>query len=191
MKAEPIEDLNYARTRVLDLIENYKTNVERLKRYYKDETVREWANDFSIAMDAFGTSVEDADKRRSQESGRLINERYNPILLKKPDLERRGESDGARRGEPDLEAIVAWEKAALFSEMDQIKAEVEVVKLLMLQLRDVDYDLISYRYFQGFSVSQVCQTLFFSRSTFYRRHEQIINALALHYHQLFHHHVCL
>ncbi|MDD7592720.1 MAG: helix-turn-helix domain-containing protein [Peptoniphilaceae bacterium] len=154
MTVDPIENLEDARRRVEQLIENYKTNLERLHRYYTDETVREWASAFFARLTPYDVTPE-------------------PEELS---------------GEVPLTDVLELEKKAVFSEMDRLKAEIQVVKLLMLQLPDVDYDLIAYRYFQGYTISQVCQTLFISRSTFYRRHDLILDTLALHYHHLFSRH---
>lgn len=88
--------------------------------------------------------------------------------------------------EDAVEQIMAREKEKILSGYEKMNIEAQLVKLLLLHLSDSDVELLTYRYFEGFSISRVCELMYFSRSTFYRRHDEIIDDLTAYYSSLFH-----
>ena len=79
------------------------------------------------------------------------------------------------------------ERRQFFSTLERLKIEVQLVKLLLLHLSDEDVALLTNRYYKGYSISRVCAEMFFSRSTFYRRHEEILEQLVSYYDAIFPH----
>ncbi|MBY0584892.1 hypothetical protein K5I04_05465 [Murdochiella sp. Marseille-P8839] len=86
---------------------------------------------------------------------------------------------------PPLSFLLELERRQFFSTMERLKIEVQLVKLLLLHLSDEDVELLTNRYYKGYSISRVCSEMFFSRSTFYRRHEEILDKLVAYYDAIF------
>lgn len=80
-----------------------------------------------------------------------------------------------------LQQKLHYEKRQILDSMAQLRMQVELTKLLLLQLNDKDRELIQMRYLQHLPVQTICLRLFLSKSSFYRRHSRILEDLAKYY----------
>ncbi|WP_071705759.1 hypothetical protein [Murdochiella vaginalis] len=145
------------RAHIIDLLSRYKTNQEKLERYREEEIVRE-----AQSVNDYVAAMIPTQKSVSSDSSSCL------------DL-------------PSLSFLLELEKRQFFSTLERLKIEVQLVKLLLLHLSDEDVTLLTNRYYKSYSISRVCSEMFFSRSTFYRRHEEILNQLVLYYDSIFPH----
>lgn len=145
------------RMHIIGLLSRYKANQEKLDRYRDDEVVREWQ-----AGENYAAALLPSKSSNTTENALC------------PDL-------------PSLSFLLEMERRQFFSTLERLKIEVQLVKLLLLHLSDEDVALLTNRYYKGYSISRVCAEMFFSRSTFYRRHEEILDHLVAYYDAIFPH----
>lgn len=86
---------------------------------------------------------------------------------------------------PPLSLVLELEKTEFLTTLERLKIEVQLVRLLLLHIPNDEACLLNYRYYKGFTISKVCSVMFFSRSTFYRKHDETIDHLVLYYHSLY------
>lgn len=144
------------RRTILQLLWQHQSNVEKFNRIQSDPIIKEWKTDYMM--------------RKS--SGGIVAETYEPKL----------ESQGKHAS---IEEALMLEKSNVFDHIHQIELRIQVVRLLMLSLREEYVRLIELRYFNRLSVEKVCEALFCSRSTFYRRHDLVLEELVREFDRLF------
>lgn len=140
--------------RVVQLLKNYQVNHQRVKRIDTDETIHEWKMDY----------------RSRRRNGGLTS----------PGLSVRGEGGKAC----SIQERLLEEKDNILSKLERMKDDVELTKLLLLQLDGDDLLLIRLRYLDRNHVNQICSKMFISKSSFYRKHARIMNRLVHYYRKL-------
>lgn len=84
-----------------------------------------------------------------------------------------------------LQENLLQEKKDILARMQELQMQVHLVRILLIHLDEGDIELIRLRYFDNFSVGRVCEELYISRSTFYRRNDEILGSLSEHYKKIF------
>lgn len=133
--------------RIMQLLYNYRSNELRLQRLEQDEMIKEWQLDYSSRANDGGVSSPNLGLSKSKPSEQSIQER----LLD--------------------------EKQNISTLLERLRDETEMTKLLLLQLNEYDLNLISMRYFDRYQVHQICNRLYISKSSFYRKHGEVIQKL--------------
>lgn len=140
-----------ARDRVIHLLKNYKSNTQRIKRLETDDTIREWHLDYTSRAHGGGMSSPNLYRPKANHTDKSIQEK----LLD--------------------------EKQNVLVMLQRLQQDIEITQLLLLQLSDEDVQLIQMRYFDRYQVHQICNHLYISKSSFYRRQGDIIDRLVQYY----------
>ncbi len=176
----PSDSSERIRDRIITLLTRYASNVERLSRFKDEEEVREWVEAFDPK--SWENTLCIADPSQHLGSGgddgalRASPDRFFEEDVHRSEEGQRGENLLRKEGN-DLSYLIHFERRQLFEMLATQRAEVQLVKLLVLTLRDSELQLIRLRYFRGMSITMVCGEMFMSRSTFYRKHDEIVKHL--------------
>lgn len=143
---------------IIQLLKRYTANLIELDRYKKNDTIREWQDDYHYYM---------KNKEINKDEVGIIGDK---IIDKRLSL---------------INKILFEEKKYILSRMKSIQTEVELVRILLMGLDNKSERLIRMRYFNNMPVSEVCEKLYMARSTFYRRHAKIMKHFVDHYNRIF------
>lgn len=135
--------------RVKHLLINFEKNKKLLASLEKNETIREWREDY----------------RSREHTGGLHSLDWT-------------ETKGHRNTNTSMQEKLFLEKESILQRLESVRYDVELTKLLLFQLDDIDQQLIQLRFVESMCIRDVCDSLYISKSTFYRRHEQILNVMA-------------
>lgn len=132
-----------ARSKVEDLLENFRSNVDRLERVRNRNTLQEWEKDYLSEGAHESSEIE----QKVRESVRL-------------------------------------EKQKVLDSLERDHLDVEITQLLLLELPFQEREIVRLRYFHRKKVKEICGILFISKSSFYRKHQNIIDRMAKGYDRL-------
>lgn len=149
-------DLTDTKWLVIEMLRRHHENIEKYLRIEQDDTIQEWKADYMTRLQTGG--------------------------LKSQSL-RTTHADASKKD--SIEESLLMEQQHVLDNLRDLKLRIQVVKVLLLNIRQDNLHLIEMRYFQKMPVEQVCAVLFCSRSTYYRRHNQTITALAREFERLF------
>ncbi|WP_154826139.1 hypothetical protein [Kallipyga gabonensis] len=147
---------NLTRRAIIKLLRQHQSNVEKYSRIRNDPTISEWKSDFMMR----------------KVSGGIVAENYDRL----PGQQSPGSS---------IEETLLLEKSNVLDHIHHIELRIQVVRILLLSLREEYVRLVELRYFNRLPVEKVCEALFCSRSTFYRRHDQVLEELTDEFNRLF------
>ncbi|MDD7542861.1 MAG: DUF1492 domain-containing protein [Peptoniphilaceae bacterium] len=145
-----------SRKNVLRMLEGYQSNLKKLKRIEEDDLIREWSTDYQI---------------RERTGGM-----HTPVLQ---------HSKTGETTKKSIQEVLVTEKENILQHLYDLRAEYQLMQLLLFNLDEDALKLVKLRYFEQLSVRAICGTLFFSRSTFYRKNAEVIDRLALEYERIF------
>lgn len=165
LKIRKGENMNFqsskkTRDLIVEMLKEYPLNCKKYSKLNNDKTVMEWKMDYLTRQDAGGLKSGGTPSLQPIEKG--YNGKYASI-----------------------EEALLMEEENVVDRIYELKIQIQIVKLLILSLREDMYDLVDLRYFKRKSVQEICEVYFCSRSTFYRKNNEIIDFLAVEYEQLF------
>lgn len=157
-----MEFLSSKKTRevVVEMLKEYPLNCEKYSRIKKDETVREWKLDYMTRQGTGGLKA--GGVGAAYPVSRAYSNKYSSI-----------------------EEALLMEKENVMDRIYELNIQIQIVKLLILSLREDMVKIVDLRYFQKKTVRVICSELYCSRSTFYRKNNEILDYLAVEYEQLF------
>ncbi|WP_304261956.1 ECF-type sigma factor [Kallipyga massiliensis] len=141
---------------IIQLLRRHQSNVDKYSRIKSDPTIREWKADYMMR----------------KATGGIVAENYE----RKP---------GKRNAHASIEETLLVEKSNVFDQIHRIELQIQVVRILLLSLQEENVRLVELRYFCHLPVEKVCEALYCSRSTFYRRHDLVLDELTDEFDRLF------
>lgn len=140
--------------KVMEMLTEHQSNLDKYNRLKNDETIREWQNDYLARKESGGILAVSAEVS------------YGDSLPK------------------SIEETLLMEQENVLGILRALKLRIQFVKLLLLSIREDYVKLIKLRYFQKLTVGKVCEAMYCSRSTFYRIHDQVMEELVKEYDRL-------
>lgn len=140
--------------KVIQLLKNYSTNCDKLKRLIEDDTIKEWTMDYHARESSGGLQA------------------------------MKAEGASHSTGTTSMQEKLFLEQEKIIHKIEQMKAEINLVKLMFLELDEASVDLLRYRFKDRMTVYEITDLLFISRSTYYRRLRKIILAMGRKYDEI-------
>lgn len=135
--------------KVKDLLVNHEKNLKLIESLEQNETIREWREDY----------------RSREKTGGVNAVSYTEV-------------GSGSRDNASMQEKLMLEKENILQKIERIRYDVELTKLLLFQLDDDDQRLLRLRYMEEMGIRDVCDQLYISKSTFYRKHDVIIALMA-------------
>ncbi len=136
---------------VIVLLKRYRSNVKRVEQLMNDDTIKEWQMDYRYRI---GT-------------GGVHSSHHNQV----------NEQRGNYSNNSSIQDRLLLERQNVFELLERMKLEVELTKLLLLQLNEDDKKLVLMRIVKKAPVSNICRTMYISKSNYYRRRKEILEKL--------------
>lgn len=134
--------------KLIGLMKNYNKNLKKLSQLENDQAVREWEQDY-----------------RARRMDGAIKSVSVPLHQ-------------SEHGVPtSIQERMILEEERVVEKLYGLKLGVQMVQLLLLGLDDEERKLIESRYFKNKSVVEICEELFISRSTYYRRLNDVMDKM--------------
>lgn len=161
-RGDNMEFQSSKRTRevIIEMLKEYPLNCEKYSRIKEDETIREWKLDYMTRQGTGGLKA--GGIGTLYPLSRTYSNKYASI-----------------------EEALLLEKENVLDRIYELNIQIQIVKLLILSLREDMVKLVDLRYFKRKTVRFICSELYCSRSTFYRKNNEILDYLAVEYEQLF------
>lgn len=142
--------------KVRALLNEYTANTSRLRRMEANATFSEWEEDY----------------RARRATGGMYT----------PSFEKRIRGNG--RG--SIQEHLLLEQEEVCEKIRSLRAKADLTKFLLFQLNEDERRLIEMKFFEKLPVRVICELLFMSRSSMYRRTDAVIKKLAEIYGDFFH-----
>lgn len=145
---------------IVQMLKEYPLNCKKYEKLKKDNYVQEWKMDYMTRQAAGGL----------KSAGTMA--RISP-------------TKAFQRKYASIEEALLLEKENVIDRIYELSIQIQIVKLLLLSLREDFMQLVELRYFQKKTVKTICEELYCSRSSFYRKNAKLLDYLAVEYEQLF------
>nr|WP_072515142.1 hypothetical protein [Ndongobacter massiliensis] len=142
--------------KVRALLNEYMVNASRLRRMEANATFSEWEEDYRARRATGGV--------RASLLERTI----------------RGNHKGS------IQEHLLMEQEEVCEKIRNLRAKADLTKFLLFQLNEDERRLIEMKFFEKISVRTICEILYVSRSSLYRRIDAVIKKLAMIYSDFFH-----